>query len=51
MTGELMFAICFIFGAMIGVYICTFFELGGHKALADTIVRLINSRNRKKKDI
>lgn len=47
MNDGALFAVIFIFVAMIGLYIGTFFELGGHKILADKIVKLIESRKRK----
>lgn len=47
MDGGTLFALIFIFVAMIGLYIGTFFELGGHKILADKFIELVESRRRK----
>lgn len=51
MAGNELFAVIFIFTAMVGAYTCIFLDLGGHKILANKIVELIDSRNKKKKDI
>ena len=50
MTGDALFAVIFIFAAMTGLYIATFFELGGDRIIGEKIIELIDSHN-KKKDI
>ena len=47
MNGDTVFAVIFIFVAMIGLCIGTFFELGGHRILADKFVKFIESRMKK----
>ena len=50
MDGSELFAVIFIFTAMFGLYIATFFELGGHKILVDKLVKIVDSHINKKQE-